>query len=141
VPRVSVRSRTFSRRGLLAAAGAATVVLAGVRLGLPSSGSGAVAAGADARPTPHLIVLATPEPEPPLSVTTDEWLEVRHTEGLGVVLRTAPASTDRLLLLPEGARIKRTGAPVQQAGRAWLPVVSPTGKSGWVAGDFVVPAP
>jgi hypothetical protein len=70
-----------------------------------------------------------------------QWVVVNHTNGLGLVLRPSPASAARVLTLQEGARVRVTGEPVQQGGRAWLPVTSATGKSGWVAGDFVAPAP
>ena len=59
-----------------------------------------------------------PQNDRPLSVTTDEWLEVRHTEGLGVVLRTAPASTDGSCCCP---RARASSAPVPPCNRPAAP--------------------
>jgi hypothetical protein len=68
-----------------------------------------------------------------------QWVMVNHTNGVGLVLRPAPATSARILTLAEGARLRVTGDPVQQAGRAWLPVASQNGKTGWVASEFVAP--
>jgi hypothetical protein len=62
---------------------------------------------------------------------------VKHTNGLGLVLRPVPGSTARILTLAEGARLRVTGEPVQQAGRVWVPIISASGKTGWVASEFV----
>ena len=64
---------------------------------------------------------------------------VQHTNGLGLVLRPEPASSARVTLLQDGARLRVTGSSVQQGGHAWLPVTSTSGASGWVADEFLVP--
>jgi hypothetical protein len=140
LPRLGVRTPTFSRRSLAAVAGSAAVLMVGARVGVPvgfwspAPSSVVQAAATPPRaPTPA----ATPAPGPP----TEHWLLVQHTDGLGLVLRPAPGSPERVLTLQEGARLRVIGDPVEQAGRSWLPVASPSGKSGWVAGDFVAPAP
>ena len=84
---------------------------------------------AAATPPRAAVPAATPVPGPP----TEQWLLVQHTDGLGLVLRPSPGSPERVLTLQEGARLRVIGDPVEQAGRSWLPVASPGGKSGWVA--------
>jgi hypothetical protein len=138
-------SASMARR-IAAATASVVVVMIVVRLAVPGWSSTSVevplGVGAlhdDARPLTDEAV-ATPRPAA-TSTPSDRWVTVNHTNGLGLVLRPAPASTARNLTLAEGARLRVTGEPVQQAGRVWLPVVSQSGKTGWVASEFVAPDP
>ncbi len=147
LPRVHLSPSSCRR--LAAVAASAAVVVIGVHVGPAAQGLtidapilGAPAAHDDptasatspaAAPVPTLARVA--------SVPPDRWMVVQHTDGLGLVLRPTPASTTRIVTLKEGARVRVTGDTVQKAGRVWIPVASLTGKTGWVAGDFVAPAP
>lgn len=126
-------------RRMAAATASVLVVMILIRMALPAVPVGAGAIHDDARPLTDEAV-ATPRPAA-TSTPSDRWVTVNHTNGLGLVLRPAPASTARNLTLAEGARLRVTGEPVQQAGRVWLPVVSQSGKTGWVASEFVAPDP
>jgi hypothetical protein len=133
------------RRVALVGASALLVIVAG-KTGLYSFGgppgvaAQAARAQVTATATPWTIAdLSTPaRPTPTLDST--RWMVVQHTNGLGLVLRPAPASTARVILLEEGARLRITGGSVEQDGHAWLPVTSADGASGWVAGEFLAPA-
>jgi hypothetical protein len=125
-------------RRIAAGAAAALVLMLAAQVGLPTVTPAAEQTAATAPvpiavPPPAVSTVAEPPPE--------RWVTVQRTEGVGLVLRPSPGSTARVLTLQEGARVRVTGDPVQQAGRVWLPVTSQSGKTGWVAGEFVAPLP
>jgi hypothetical protein len=125
-------------RRIAAGAAAAVVLMLAAQVGLPTVTPAAEQTAATApvpiaEPAPAVSIVAEPPPE--------RWVTVQRTEGVGLVLRPSPGSTARVLTLQEGARVRVTGDPVQQAGRVWLPVTSQSGKTGWVAGEFVAPLP
>jgi hypothetical protein len=133
-------------RRIAAVTASVVVVMIVLRLAVPGWSSTTVAVpdgvGAlhdDARP-PTNEAVATPRPAA-TSTPSERWVIVNHTNGSGLVLRPAPASIARTLILAEGARLRVTGEPVQQDGRVWLSVVSQNGKTGWVASEFVAPDP
>jgi len=142
-------STSTARRIAVVAASAVALMIA-VQLGLTAWPVTAVAPLVDARTAhddppalataPTAAPVATPGPAA-ASAPSERWVVVYHTNGLGLVLRPAPASTARVLTLKEGARLRVTGDPFRQAGRAWLPVASQNGKTGWVASEFVAPEP
>jgi hypothetical protein len=129
--------------------GSAVLVVVAGELGLYGSARPGQTPQAASAPAPAATVpvagSATPAPvaiaSVPTRVAAENWMVVQHTNGLGLVLRPTPASEARVLLLQEGARLHVTGSAVQQAGRAWLPVTSSNGTSGWVASEFLVPEP
>jgi hypothetical protein len=133
------------RRVALIGASALLIVVAG-RAGLYSLGTPTGAAALAARP--HVTATATPWTIADLSTPAratptpdaDRWMVVQHTNGLGLLLRPAPASTARVVLLEDGARLHVTGGSVEQDGHTWLPVTSADGASGWVASEFLAPA-
>ena len=53
--------------------------------------------------------------------------------GTGVTFAIVECMTD-------GARVAVTGNPVTAGGYTWVPLRSPTGKLGWSAADYLVPA-
>jgi hypothetical protein len=138
-------SASMGRR-IAAVTASVVVVMIVVRLAVPgwSSTSVAVPVGVgalhdDAHPLTSEAV-ATPRPAA-TSTSSERWVIVNHTNGSGLVLRPTPGSIARTLIFAEGARLRVTGEPVQQDGRVWLPVVSQSGKTGWVASEFVAPDP
>ena len=156
VPRVALRLPTrFAPRLVLdrrvAVVGAMTMVVALVghlgvyslgRMGQAPSLVAPAPVNAAVLPTPTAFSLAAavqPTPTPTSTLAAERWMVVDHTNGLGLVLRPEPASTARVQLLKEGARLRVTGTSVEQSGHQWLPVTSVTGASGWVAGEFLAP--
>jgi hypothetical protein len=137
---------TSTVRRIVALTASAVVIMTGVRLAVPAGPStknalpvGVDAVHDDAQPL-AIEPVATPRPAA-TSTLSERWVIVNHTNGVGLVLRPAPATSARILTLADGARLRVTGEPVQQDGRAWLPVASQSGKIGWVASDFVAPEP
>jgi hypothetical protein len=90
-------------------------------------------------PASALAPVAVPTPVLVPTPTVEHWMVVGRTNGLGLVLRPAPASPARVLLLQEGARVRVTGSAVQQGGHAWAPVTTSNGTSGWVASEYLAP--
>jgi hypothetical protein len=138
--------RIPAARRVVALTAAAVVGVTAARLAgptWPSTGNAlpvGASAGHDDAQRVAIEPQATPEPAAP-STRSERWVIVSHTNGVGLVLRPAPATSARILTLADGARLRITGEPVQQAGRAWLPVASQSGRTGWVASDFVAPEP
>lgn len=79
---------------------------------------------------------ATPVP-PPV-----QFFVVAGTEGQGLFLRPdhnaggAPLET-----LPDGTRVEKLGEDFAGPDRVWRKVRAPGGQEGWVAADFLQPAP
>jgi hypothetical protein len=89
----------------------------------------------------------TPPPTPDLSVAPNEvtvgfYAQVFNTDGIGVSLRGG-ASTDnvRLQLIPEETLLLVIGGPAEGNGFIWWHVLVDDELEGWVAGDFLTPAP
>jgi len=142
----AVELSTFTGRQLAAVAAAAVALMAAAQLGLAawpvSTGAPSDSAGVPVHTDlpglePAAAVAPVATPPPPAGSAVERWVVVSHTDGLGLVLRTAPAAAGRVLTLKEGARLRVTGESVQQAGRGWLPVAAQGGRTGWVASEFV----
>lgn len=95
-------------------------------------GDGGAVAPADGLPT------VTPPPTPAAA----QRFVVTGTAGQGLFLRPAP-STDGapLTTLPDGTVVEQIGADVAGGDRMWRHVRSPDGQEGYVAVDFLTPAP
>ncbi len=135
--------RLFPRRWIALLGASALLVFVAGETGFYSFGRGGHAGELAAPVEARALATATPFAIAELPTPTpgaERWMVVQHTNGLGLVLRPAPASTARLLLLQDGARLRVTGESVEQAGHAWLPVTAANGTSGWVAGEFLAPA-
>jgi hypothetical protein len=95
---------------------------------------GSSGAGSDASlPT---VTLPPPTPAAPQRFT------VTGTDGQGLLLRPAP-STDgaALTTLPDGTVIEQIGDDVAGGDRMWRHVRAPDGTEGYVAIDYLAPAP
>jgi hypothetical protein len=99
--------------------------------------------GATPTPIPTLTPLPTPDLSiaPPL-VTAGYYAEVVNTQGIGVSVRAA-AGTDsiRLFLAPEGLIVFVIGGPAEGGNFTWWQVRLANGTEGWIAADFLAPAP
>jgi hypothetical protein len=120
-----------------------------------SPGTGQVAAGGDAEPgvpaatggdteLEEIFEQPTVTPQPPTEApaSTAEFFVVNGTGTNGLFLRPGP-STDGapIKTLPEGTRVERIGEDEFGANFVWRPVRGPDGAEGWVAVDFLQPAP
>jgi hypothetical protein len=119
-----------------AVAAAAIVLVTGFQSGLlPSAlamiGSSDRSSHAQAE---EQTMLSSPPSDP---VPRDQWMLVQYTEGQGLVLRPEPASTVGLRTLPEGTRVRITGAALQVGDRTWVPVEALDYQEGWVAAEFL----
>lgn len=94
---------------------------------------GATGAGADAPPT---VTLPPPTPAAPQRFT------VTGTDGQGLFLRPQPSTEGSpLTTLPDGTVVEQIGDDVPGGDRMWRHVRAPDGAEGYVAADFLVPAP
>jgi hypothetical protein len=83
-------------------------------------------------------------PEPPAEaalasvVPRDEVLRIAHTDGRGVVLRTAPRADARVPRgLLEGTRVTVLGSE----GATWVHVRAESGLDGWIPSQYLAPLP
>ena len=68
-------------------------------------------------------------------------LTVVNAGDEGVRLRQSPGAGEAQKVLRDGARVTVLGEPQEAAGRTWRPVRDDTGTAGWIAADFLAPAP
>ena len=98
-----------------------------------------------APPTP--IPPFTPVPTPdnavaPTEITPGFYAQVTNTNGLGVSVRSNPGtSSARLLLATERTVLLVLDGPESADNFFWWQVRLDDGTEGWVAGDFLIPAP
>jgi SH3-like domain-containing protein len=102
-------------------------------------------ATADLQPTIEAAVRATSqaasvvEPTTVPSPTVPSRVVVANTEGLGVYLRRAPGSEERIKAWPEGTEFV-SFVEEQRVGTAtWRKVRDPDGNEGWVNAEYLVP--
>jgi hypothetical protein len=74
----------------------------------------------------------TPAPEPP----RDSLLRVANTDGLGVVLHTAPSRDARV---PRGLLEGTKVTLLEREGADWAHVRGENGQEGWVSARYLVP--
>ncbi len=78
-----------------------------------------------------------PPPPPPAAIFI-----IANTGGQGLFLRAAAnANSEVLATLPEGTRVEQIGDDVSGMGYTWRPVRTDEGQEGWVAVDWLQPAP
>jgi len=99
------------------------------------------------RSTPTPIPTLTPVPtldlaNPPAEVTVGYYAVVVGTGGNGVTVRGGPSTSNtRLLTAAEGRLMLIVDGPVTGGDFNWWLVRLDDGTEGWVAGDFLSPAP
>lgn len=78
-----------------------------------------------------------PPPPPPPAMFI-----VANTGGAGLILRSAAsAKSEELATLPDGTRVEQIGEEVIGMDYTWLQVRTAEGQEGWVAVDWLQPAP
>jgi hypothetical protein len=98
-------------------------------------------------PTPTPIPTLTPLPTPdrsevPTEITVDFYAEVINTDGIGVSVRGGPSTANvRVEIAAEGSVLLVVGGPVEGDGFTWWQVQLGDATQGWVAGNFLRPAP
>jgi hypothetical protein len=96
-------------------------------------------------PTP--IPTFTPAPtrdlsRPPETVTVGYYASVSGTGNAGLTLRGGPSTlTTSLLRAPEGTMMLVIGGPEEGGDFLWWQVRLLDGQEGWVAGQYLAPAP
>ena len=93
-------------------------------------------------PTPTLVALTwpTPLPVPTATAVAATRLVVANTGGQGVFIRKTPGG-EVIRSWMDGSVMQVVGTDQQSAGRAWRNVKDPTGNVGWIAAEFLAPAP
>ena len=97
--------------------------------------------------TPTPIPTSTPAPtrdlsNPPDEITVGYYAVVSGTGDAGLTLRGGPSTDNvRLLRAPEGTLMQIIGGPETGGDFQWWEVRLLDGAEGWVAGDFIAPAP
>jgi len=106
-----------------------------------------VATATAPRLTPTTIPTLTPVPtldlsNPPPEVTVGYYAVVVGTNGNGVTVRAGPSTSNaRLLTAAEGRIMLVIEGPTAGGDFFWWRVRLEDGTEGWVAGDFLAPAP
>ncbi len=115
-----------------------------IRLTAPSS---PVPTGTNSLTTATQIPTFTPPATADLSIAPNEltigyYAQVTNTDDIGVSLRGGPSTDNvRLLLVPEASFVFVVGGPEEGNGFIWWQVMSEEDVEGWIAGDFLTPAP
>lgn len=100
----------------------------------PGAGTPVVGAGSEGALPP--ATAAPPTPAQP------RFFVVTGTDGQGLFLRPQPSvEGNPLATLPDGTRVEQVGDDVPGADRVWRQVRAPDGQQGYVAVDFLTPAP
>ncbi len=80
--------------------------------------------------------------KPTATVAGPARYTVANTGGIGVYLRVAPDSEERLRAYPEGTLLQSIGvAPTSTGSGRWHHVRAPDGTEGWVLEKYLIPAP
>jgi hypothetical protein len=115
-----------------------------IRLTAPSS---PVPTGTNSLSAATQIPTFTPPATADLSISPNEltigfYAQVYNTDDIGVSLRGGPSTDNvRLQLIPEGSFVVVIGGPEEGDGFPWWQVVAEGEVEGWIAGDFLTPAP
>jgi hypothetical protein len=90
-------------------------------------------------PAADTLPSVTPEPTVP---PAPSFFVVTGTAGQGLFLRPQPSTEGApLTTLPDGTRVEQIGQDVPGPDRVWRQVRAPDGQTGYVAVDFLTPAP
>jgi beta propeller repeat protein len=97
-------------------------------------------------PTPSVASSSPPAGPPALAQQPPPQLTQRYvvanTDGAGASLRAGPGlNADRLKVLPEGASVTALGPTQSADGLLWRQVRDPNNDLGWIASDYLAPAP
>jgi hypothetical protein len=85
----------------------------------------------------ELLPTVTPEPPP-----TAQRFVVAGTQGQGLFLRPEPSTNGApLTTLPDGTVVEQIGADISGPDWLWRQVRAPDGREGYVAAEFLTPAP
>jgi hypothetical protein len=104
----------------------------------PTTASDAVFGGSGEAPVDSLPTVTLPPPTP----VTPQRFVVSGTSGQGLFLRPAPSTEGNpLTTLPDGTVLEQIGEDVAGGDRMWRQVRAPDGQEGYVAVDFLTPAP
>ena len=105
----------------------------------PASGVGSDTGGI--APLPEATVGLAPTAEPPPPAAPQAFV-VTGTGAEGLFLRPeANTNGAPLTTVPEGTRVEQIGDDFVGPDRLWRNVRTPDGQEGWVAADFLQPAP
>jgi hypothetical protein len=112
-------------------------------VGLPSqtlpTSEPVLGVGGDSGAAPGALPSVTPEPPPPAA---PQFFVVTGTSGQGLFLRPQPSIEGApLTTLPDGTRVEQIGDDVPGGDYVWRQVRAPDGQEGYVAVDFLTPAP
>jgi hypothetical protein len=97
-------------------------------------------------PTPSPVPTFTPIPTPdaaiaPAVVTSGYYAVVANTDGVGVVIRGGPSTSNaQITIADEGAVLLVLDGPVESNDLLWWQVRLADGTEGWAAGLFLEPA-
>lgn len=95
--------------------------------------------GAESALTPIISATATLAPTAP---PTPQYFTVNGTGSQGLFLRPDPSTNGApIMTLPEGTRVEQIGEDTPGGDYVWRKVREPGGQEGWVAVDFLNPAP
>jgi hypothetical protein len=91
----------------------------------------------------------TPTPRPALATATTRPVTATPTprplvvagSGQGLFLRVEPGQGAVIRAYPDGATIVPLGESTTLEGRRWLRVRAPDGQEGWMAAEYLRPAP
>jgi hypothetical protein len=98
---------------------------------------------AQAKPT---VTAASPLPNaedpaadaPAAAAASGPTVRVAGTDGQGLALRDKPSTAGRrVAFIPDGTRLTVISGDVEADGRTWKNVRTPSGQTGWVAGEYV----
>jgi hypothetical protein len=102
----------------------------------PAESQATTEAGVTAAPAEE--VAAAPATSAPAA---EVRVRVTGTDGDGVNVRREPSGTGQLITaVAEGALLTVLGEPRRNEGRSWRMVRTQSGRSGWVAADYLTPA-
>lgn len=131
--------------------GVLVLVLLIALMAMLTSNTGAVAQPADEPPISGVgsdtgvrteAQTLPPTAAPPTAAPAPSVYIVGGTDGLGLFLRSQPSTTGEVLdTIPDGDRVERIGEDVTGADRVWRKVRTSKGQEGYVAADFLTPAP
>lgn len=95
--------------------------------------------GGDNPAAPDALPTVTPAPPTPAA---PQFFIVTGTDGLGLFLRPEPSTAGApITTLPDGTRLEQIGDDVPGGDYVWRHVRAPDGTEGYVAVDFLTPAP